>query len=195
MGGGRLAGPQAQPAGSWSGAGGAGAGAAALGWKPWLEAQQFACTQVMLESEDGESAPPCAVYVWLKCHHNVLLSVYPGQQLRARMMTGLCTHKGTCNQPSTAAHFVPFFFAICMLHCLAHVNTFEMCGCSKQACTVRPQGCTAGRQHKEQPHMWSPKSSSIRAATPSLLSTTVCRREASAAASCRLKVSSPCSML
>jgi len=43
--------------------------------------------------------------------------------------------------------------------------------------------------------MLSPKSSSIRAATPSLLSTTVCRREASAAANCRLKVSSPCNTL
>lgn len=40
--------------------------------------------------------------------------------------------------------------------------------------------------------MLSPKSSSMRAGTPSLLSTTVCRRAASAAASCLLKVSSPC---
>ena len=41
-------------------------------------------------------------------------------------------------------------------------------------------------------YMWLPKSSSMRAGTPSLLFTRVCRREASAAANWRLKVSSPC---
>jgi len=29
------------------------------------------------------------------------------QQLRARLITELCTHKGTYNQPSTAAQFMP----------------------------------------------------------------------------------------
>ncbi len=82
-----------------------------------------------------------AFYVWLKSHYHVFLSVYheyqkehgAAQQLRARLVPALCTHKGTHNQPSTAARIVPVFFIyVC---CLAHINTLEKCGCSKQACS------------------------------------------------------------
>ena len=80
-------------------------------------------------------------------------------------------------------------------HTSVPCNTGE---CDLQLCTNRWRARLAdlvqiwSRQQNEGPHIFLSKSSSTQAGTPSLLSTTVCRHDASAVAGYLLKVLSPC---